>query len=158
MVFLLHIIRHYLTVILTIRQYLTIICLTKTLGGFVLEIVESKGLKLAIYIGKHFFDGQGENIVAVVKAADGEYVPHSNWNFDGTRRGYWMECFPNVKQVGDFICDWFSVTDNPDLIEATIYLHRKFKGEQIRKFLNSLYARDLEDITRFNDIFDMEEV
>lgn len=101
-----------------------------------MDIIKSKGLNFDIYIGKYSFEGQGENVIAVVKAAKGEFIPHSNTNFDGTYKGCWMECFPSINQLINYICDWFDILKDPNTVVASIFvrnilLNEKIKGEKI---------------------------
>ena len=125
-----------------------------------MDIIKSNGLHFAIYIGKGYFCGQGDNIFAVVKAEKGEYIPHGVLNLDGTHRDGWAECFESVKQVGDFIADWIDILGKPCNITATVYLgkqsiHKSFKGKKIVDVLDRIAKiRDMRCIQHFDDIFE----
>lgn len=100
-------------------------------------------LRFAIYIGKYLFDGQGENIVAVVKAEDGQYIPRGRYNLDGTRKDAWMECFETIRNAGTFVADWFDVFKDPDCVSASIYLndfslYKSARGSEILDILDML--------------------
>lgn len=129
-----------------------------------MDILQRKGLHLAIYIGKGYFYEQGDNVLAVVKAKKGEYIPHGGLNFDGTNNNGWVECFESIKQVGDFVADWIDIFEKPNNVTATIYLgkqsmHRSYKGTMIVDVLDKIAEiRDIRSIQHFNDIFERGEL
>lgn len=123
-----------------------------------MEIIPSRGIHFAIFIGKNFFKDQGANIVAVVMAETGEYIPYGKFNFDGSSKNEWIECFTRLKHVGTFIEDWFSIVQRPSDVSAVIYLnkktiHKSFNGHRIVEVLDKIDTiDDLSNIQSFNDI------
>lgn len=115
-----------------------------------------KKLEFDTYIGSDMFEGQSNNIVAVVKPIS--FIPHGKYGLDGLEKQNGTECFQSLYELGTYFADWMDLVENKDEVSATIHLNirslqRVFKGEKIISVINKI-----ESIKTYSGIRDFNEL